>query len=144
MKINLCVRVVYLKNVLGPSSEIESLGDLEKKELCNVTLLLLRFLFSDEPDTNLWDSHIGTGDASGWLATKQSQSHSPCEGNFHYGSEARILLHIWDYVFMDDYVILPFRVLTREDINRINNYTLRMKLVYRVVDSSNNPVVYFI
>jgi len=53
MKINLCVRVVYLKNVLGPSSEIESLGDLEKKELCNVTLLLLRFLFSDEPDTNL-------------------------------------------------------------------------------------------
>jgi len=45
---------------------------------------------------------------------------------------------------MDDYVILPFRVLTREDINRINNYTLRMKLVYRVVDSSNNPVVYFI
>jgi hypothetical protein len=61
-----------------------------------------------------------------------------------YGSEARILLHIWDYVFRDGYVILPFRVLTRDDINRINNYTLRMKLVYRGVDSSKNPVVDFI
>jgi len=63
---------------------------------------------------------------------------------YMYGSEARILLHIWDYVFRDGYVILPFRVLSRDDINRINNYTLRMKLVYRGVDSSKNPVVDFI
>jgi hypothetical protein len=61
------------------------------------------------------------------------------------GSEARILLHIWDYVFRDGYVILPFHVLSRNDINQINNYTLIMKLVYRSVDSSsNNPMVDFI
>jgi hypothetical protein len=144
MKINLGAHVVYL-NLLFPYSGIVSLCDLEKKnELCNVTLLLLRFLFTDEPDTNLWDSHIGTGDASGWLATTQNLSHSPCAGFILYGSEARILLHIWDYVFRDGYMILPFRVLSRDDVNRINNYTLIMKLVYRGVDSSNNPVVYFI
>ena len=64
MNINLGARVVY-QNLLGPSSGIESLGDLAKKELYNVTLLLLRFLFTDKPDTNLWDSHIRTGDAFG-------------------------------------------------------------------------------
>ena len=36
-----------------------------------------------------------------------------------YGSEARILLHIWDYVFRDGYVILPFLVLSRDDENWI-------------------------
>jgi hypothetical protein len=41
-------------------------------------------------------------------------------------------------------VILPFRVLSRDDVNWINNYTLSMKLVYRGVDSSNNPVIDFI
>ena len=61
-----------------------------------------------------------------------------------YGSGARILLYIWDYVFRDGYVILPFRVLSRDYVHRINNYTLIMKLVYRGVDSSNNPVVHFI
>ena len=61
-----------------------------------------------------------------------------------YGSAARLLLHIWDYVFRDGYVILPFRVLSRDDVNWINNYTLSMKLVYRGVDSSNNPVIDFI
>ena len=61
-----------------------------------------------------------------------------------YGSEVRILLHIWDYVFRGGYVILPFRVLSLDDVNRINNYRLIMKLVYRGVDSSNNLVVDFI
>ena len=61
------------------------------------------------------------------------------------GCEARILLHIWDYVFRDGYVILPFHVLSRDDINQINNYTRIMKLVYRGVDSSSrNPMVDFI
>ena len=61
-----------------------------------------------------------------------------------YRSEKRILQHFWDYVFRDGYVILPFRVLSRDDVNRSNNYTLIMKLVYRSVDSSNNPVAHFI
>ena len=60
------------------------------------------------------------------------------------GCEARILLHIWDYVFRDGYVILPFHVLSRVHINQINNYTRIMKLVYRGVDSSSkNPMVDF-
>ena len=61
-----------------------------------------------------------------------------------YGSEARILLHTWDYVFRDGYVILTFNVLSRDDVYRISNYTLLIKLVYRGVDSSNNPVVHYI
>jgi len=61
------------------------------------------------------------------------------------GCEARILLHICDYAFMDGYVILPFHVLSRDDINQINNYTRITKLFYRGVDSSsNNPMVDFI
>ena len=51
MNINLGARVVYL-NLLGPSSGIESLCDPEKV-LCNVTLLLLRFLYTEEADKNL-------------------------------------------------------------------------------------------
>ena len=61
-----------------------------------------------------------------------------------YGSEARILLRIWDHVFRYGYVILPLDALSQDDVNRINNYTLLMKLVYRGVDSSNNLVVDFI
>ena len=61
-----------------------------------------------------------------------------------YGSGARILLYIWDYVFRDGYVILPFDALSQDDVNRINNYNLLMKLVYRSVDSSNNTLVDFI
>ena len=57
-----------------------------------------------------------------------------------YESEARILLHIMDYVFTDGYVILPYDGFSQDDVNRINNYTLLMKLVYRGADSSNNPV----
>jgi len=64
--------------------------------------------------------------------------------NYTCVSETRILLHIWDYVLRDGYVILSFHVLSRDDINRIDNYTLIMKLVYRGVDSSNKPVVHFI
>ena len=41
-----------------------------------------------------------------------------------YGSEARILLHIWDNVFKDGYVLLPFEALSQDDVNRINIYTL--------------------
>ena len=64
---------------------------------------------------------------------------------FLCGCEARILMHIWDYLFRDGYVILPFHVLSRNDINQINNYTKIMKFVYRGVDSSSdNPMVDFI
>ena len=57
-----------------------------------------------------------------------------------YRCEARILLHIWDYVFRDGYVILLFHVLSRDDVNRINNYILIMNLDYRGVYSSNKLV----
>ena len=61
------------------------------------------------------------------------------------GCEARILLNIWDYVLRDGYVILPFHVLSREDINQISNYTKILKIFYIGVDfSSNNPMVDFI
>jgi hypothetical protein len=143
VNISLGAHVVYLR-ILLPSSGKESLGDLEKKELCNVTLLLW-FLFTDEPDTNLWDSHIGTGDAFGWLQPHKRYAILRAQELYMYGSEAHILLHIWDYVFRDGYVILPFHVLSRDDINQINNYTKIMKLVYRGADSSSkHPMVDFI
>jgi hypothetical protein len=60
-------------------------------------------------------------------------------------SEARILLHIWNFVFRVGYVILQFHVLSLDYINQTNNYTRIMKLVYRGVDSSSmNPMVDFI
>ena len=63
---------------------------------------------------------------------------------FLYGGETRILLYIWNHVIRDSYVILPFHALSRDDVNRINNYTLIMKLVYRGVHFYNNPEVDFI
>ena len=64
---------------------------------------------------------------------------------YMYRSEARILLHIWDYVFRDGYVILPFHVPSRYDIYQSINYPRIMKLVYRGVDSSSmNLMVDFI
>jgi hypothetical protein len=62
---------------------------------------------------------------------------------YEYGSEARILLHIWDHEFRDGYVILPFNALSEDDVNHINNCTLLIKLVYGGVDSTNNPLVAF-
>ena len=43
---------------------------------------------------------------------------------YEYGSEARILLRIWDHEFKDGCVILPFNALSQDDVNRINNNTL--------------------
>jgi hypothetical protein len=48
---------------------------------------------------------------------------------YENGSEARILLHIWDHEFRDGYVILPFDALSQDVVNLINNYTLLIKLV---------------
>ena len=90
-------RVVY-KNLPQPSDGIETVDDLPHwpkgllppntccdfsrcGEPWNVALFfLLRFLFTDEPDTNLWDCHVGAGDASGCLATTQGLSYTPCGG----------------------------------------------------------------
>jgi hypothetical protein len=98
MKINLGARVVY-ENLLGPSSGIESLGDLEKKELCNVTLTSGQVVGRDD------------------LQPHKAYPVLRAEELYVYGSAARLLLHIWDYVFRDGYVILPFRVLSRDDVN---------------------------
>ena len=52
-----------------------------------------------------------------------------------------ILIHIWDYASRVGYVMLPYLILTPDDINRINKYERIFKLIYRGVDSSNKPIV---
>jgi hypothetical protein len=59
------------------------------------------------------------------------------------GREPCILIHIWDYASRDGYVILPYHTLSPDDINLINRYERIVKLIYRGVDSSNNPIVDF-
>ena len=36
------------------------------------------------------------------------------------GREPCILIHNWDYASRDGYVILPYRTLSQDDINKIN------------------------
>ena len=62
---------------------------------------------------------------------------------FVCGRELCILIHIWDYASRDGYVILPYRTLSQDDINKINRYERIVKLIYRGVDSSNKTIVEF-
>ena len=142
MKINLGARVVYF-NLLGPSSGIVTRWSEEERAVqCNT------YYYDSSLQMN--QTQICEVLTSGQVMRLDDfQPHKAylilrAQEIYMYWSEARILLLIWDYVFRDGYVILPFCVPTRDDINRINNYTLRKKLVYRGVDSSNNPVVDFI
>ena len=57
------------------------------------------------------------------------------------GREPCILIHIWDYASRGGYVILPYRTLSPDDINKINRCERIVKLIYRGVDSSNKPIV---
>jgi len=129
-------------NLLWPSSGIESIDDLESREMWH----------SYYYDSSLQMNQAQICEIPTSVQVMRLDSFQPhkaypilcAEELYVYGSEARILLRIWDHVFRYGYVILPLDALSQDDVNRINNYTLLMKLVYRGVDSSNNLVVDFI
>jgi hypothetical protein len=58
--------------------------------------------------------------------------------------ETCILLHIWEYISRDVYVLLPRNVLPQADLQQINNYERMPSLIYRGVDPvCNSPIVVF-
>ena len=112
MTISLSARVVYM-NFLWPSGGIETLGDLESLEMEH------SYYYDSSLQMNqIQICEILTSGQVMRLDDLQPQKAYPilrAEELYVYGSEARILLHIWDHVFRDGYVILPLDALSQDE-----------------------------